>query len=104
MDRRVQVMRLAPSDDGFTSAAGDFAVHGDPIWAGKSDISDGERWREGGVAAHMTARFTVRSNVFTRQITPKDRLVCDGVSYDIFGIKEVGRRRALEITAGARVD
>nr|WP_256370897.1 head-tail adaptor protein [Rhodovulum sp. ES.010] len=94
----------APADDGFTTAAGEFVAYGAPVWAGKRDIADGERWRAGEVAAHVTTRFTVRSTAFTRNITPADRLVCEGVSYGITGIKEIGRRQWLEITAGARAD
>ena len=71
-------------------------------WAEKRDVSDGERWSAGEVAAQVTTRFVVLSNTNTRAITPKDRITLDGVTYEIFGIKEIGRRRRLEITAGAQ--
>lgn len=104
LDRRVQFRRSALSDDGFTSGAEAWADHGGTISAQRNDISDGERWRAGEVGASITARFTVRSSGFTRAITPKDRLICDGREYDIVGIKEIGRNRFLEITAAARAD
>lgn len=104
LDRRIQFRRAATDDDGFAQTE-DFADHGTPVWARKADISDGERWRAGEVQAHVTTRFVVRWSSFTSDITPKDRLVCDGLSYDIFGIKEgSGRRQWIEITAAARND
>lgn len=105
MRDKVTVMRATLSDDGYTSAVETWAQHGGPIWAAKADLSDGERFRAGEVAAHITTRFVVRSSAFARGITPKDRLVCRGRHYDIFGIKDVGNDRAMiEITAAARID
>lgn len=104
LDRRVQFHRAALTDDGYTAAAETWADLGSPVWASKADISDGERWRAGEVQAHITTRFRVRWSAFSAGITPKDRLVCGGVTYDISGIKEIGRRELLEITAAARAD
>lgn len=104
LDRRVQFLRATLADDGYTTAAESWGDLGGPVWASKDDISDGERWRAGEVQAHITTRFRVRWSGFTAGITPKDRLVCGGVTYDISGIKEVGRRDLLEITAAARAD
>jgi len=103
LDRRVQFVRLALVDDGLSSSE-TWADHGQPVWASRKDISDGERYRAGEVAAHITTRFQVRYSIFTDGITPKDRLVCDGVEFDIVGKKEVGRRIGFEITAAARAD
>ena len=104
LDRRVQFQRFTLTDDGFGQVEA-FANLGNPIAAGKRDISDGERMRAGEVSAQITSRFHVRSSAFTRDLTPADRLVYDGRTYSIYGIKELeGRKRLLEITAGARVD
>lgn len=102
-DRRIQFRRATQADDGLGIVA-TWEDHGTPIWAGKGDISDSERLRAGEVAAQITTRFRVRSSAFTRALTAKDRLVCDGVEYDISGVKEIGRRYKLEITATARAD
>jgi hypothetical protein len=56
------------------------------------------------VQANITTRFRVRWSTFTAGITPKDRLICEGVEYDITGIKDIGRREFREITAAARAD
>jgi SPP1 family predicted phage head-tail adaptor len=103
LDRRIQFLRATMTDDGLTSTE-TWADHGLPVYAAKADVSDGERWRAGEVSAHITTRFRVRWSSFTSDLTPKDRLVCEGRTYDIIGIKEIGRREALEITAAARID
>ena len=104
LDRRIQFQRYTATDDGF-SMVEVWADHGSPVWASKTDISDGERWRAGEVAASITTRFVVRCSSFSRDLTPKDRLVSDEREYDIAGIKEIGGRgRFYEITAAARAD
>lgn len=104
LDRLIQFQRATMVDDGFgmVEVWGD---HGDPIWSSKTDVSDAERYRASEVAASITTRFVVRWSAFSRDLTPKDRLVCEGREFNITGIKEgKGRRRWLEITAAARVD
>lgn len=104
LDRRIQFRRATLTDDGFGLVEA-WSDHGEPVWAEKKDVSDGERWRAGEVQASITTRFTVRWSSFTADLTPKDRLVCEGVEHDITGIKEFGARRTyLEITAAARAD
>jgi SPP1 family predicted phage head-tail adaptor len=103
LDRRVQFMRKALVSDGlgYTET---WAEHGGLEPASREDISDGERWRAGEVQAHVTTRFQVRYSAFTAGLTPADRVLFDGREYDIFGIKEKGRNRMVEITAAARND
>lgn len=104
LDRLVQFRRATLSDDGFGQVEA-FANHGLPVYAMKTDVSDGERWRAGEVSAQITARFLVRWSAFTAALTPKDEIVCEGLTYNIAGIKEgKGRRQWLEITAAARND
>lgn len=105
LDRRVQFRRATLADDGYTTAAETWANLGSPVWASLSDISDAERSRASEVQAHITTRFQIRWSAFAAGITPKDRLVCAGVTYDISGIKRAGDRNTfLEITAAARAD
>lgn len=103
LDRRIQFRRFTEVDDGFQMVE-QWADHGTPVWAEKTDISDGERLRSGEVSASLTARFVVRSSTFTRGITAKDAIRYDGKTFEIFGIKERGRNHELEITAGAEVN
>lgn len=103
LDRRIQFRRATLADDGV-SATPVYADHGCLIWAARTDVSDGERLRSGQVEASLTTRFVVRWSAFTADITPKDRLACDGRDYDILWMKEIGRRDRIEISARARVD
>jgi SPP1 family predicted phage head-tail adaptor len=102
LDRRIQFRRYTMTDDGFSKVEA-WADHGSPVWASKKDISDGEKVRAGEVSATITSRFEVRSSAFTRALTAKDALTYNGVTFEIFGIKELGRNKRLEITAGAEV-
>ena len=103
LDRRVQFRRKALVSDGLGFAES-WANHGAPVFASREDISDGERWRAGEVAAHVTTRFVVRYSAFAADINPSDRLNLEGREYDIFGIKQIDRKRWIEITAAARND
>jgi len=103
MDRLVQFRRAALADDGIAQVE-TFANHGSPVWAHRRDVSDGEKTRSGQSQAAIMARFTVHSGDLTRGVTPKDRLVCDAMTWEIVGIKEIGRDYRLEITATARLD
>jgi head-tail adaptor len=103
LDRRVQFTRATLADDGY-SMAETWASLGSPVWAGRSDVSDGEKNRTGAVEASAMSRFIVRSSAFTRGITPKDRMTCDGFDWNITGIKQIGRKDRLEISATARAD
>lgn len=101
-DHRVQFQRAPVLDDGLAERLGDFADFGAPVWADKSDLSDGERWRAGAVMSSATTRFTVRFSAFVAGITAKDCLICDGVTYRITGLKSgSGRARLVEITTAA---
>lgn len=103
-DRVIRFIRPALVEDGFSQVEV-FADHGVALRGSKTDLSDGERWRAGEVAAHVTTRFVVRYSAFTAGLTPADRLICEGITYNISGLKEVGGRfREIEITASARAD
>ena len=102
LDRRVQMLRASLVDDGLQSVEV-WANHGLPIWANRKDVSDAERAAAGWAEATVVSRFTLRSSEFTRGLTAKDRLTCGGLTFDIQGIREIGRS-ALEITAIARAD
>lgn len=103
LDRRIQFQRGTMIDNGL-EMVGAWSAYGSPVWAGRKDVSDGERAAAGWIEATLASRFTVRSSTFTRSLTAKDRITTEGLSYDITGIKELGRRDFLEITAVARVD
>lgn len=102
LDRRVTIERAASSDDGFGQVETWSPLA--TVWASKRDISDAERIRAGSISAEITTRFRVRWWAVTATVTPKDRLVHEGRVYDIFSVKEIGRREGVEITGAARAD
>jgi len=74
------------------------------VWASKRDVSDSERVASAEVSAEIGTRFQIRWDSSWSDLNPKDRVVCDGRTYDIVGVKELGRREGLEISAIARAD
>lgn len=102
LDRRLRIQRATQTHDGLSTVE-TWANYGAAIWGARTLLTDGERWRAQAVQATATARFTVRWSAFAAGITTKDRIVCEGQTFDITGIKEIGRRAFLEITA-ARID
>lgn len=74
------------------------------VWAAKRDVSDSERVASAEVSAEISTRFQIRWDGSWSDLNPKDRVVYDGRTYDIVGVKELGRREGLEISANARAD
>ena len=102
LDRRITIRRKAVTNGPLgTSEA--WATLG-TIWAARKDVSDGEKAAAGTVMSTLAARFTVRSSEMTRGIRPADTITEGRLVFDIVGIKELGRRDYLEITAQARLD
>ncbi len=106
LDRKVQFQRNVGTVDAFGGVTEEWEDHGDLICALRQDISDGEKWRAGEVAASATTRFHVRSSAFTRDIDPRDRVLCEGETFEITGTKQVhpGRRQLIELTCARRTD
>jgi len=103
LDRRVQFLRAELVNDGYQTRPGPYDPHGHKVWASKTPVSDAEKFRADSVMRDMTDRFVVRYSSLTAGLQTSDRLVCDGVTYGIAGVKEIGRREGFEITA-MRVD
>ncbi len=98
LDRRLEIWRAAIVDDGFAQMPG-AAVKIGTVWAAKTDVSDSERFRNGVTEAMITTRFQVRWSSLTAGILASDLIEVDGRRYGVVGIKEIGRREGLEITA-----
>lgn len=99
LDRRVQFLRSELVDDGYQTRLGPYEPHGGRVWAARQMVRDAERYAASTVGVDAVARFTVRWSRFTAGITHKDRLVCEGATFAITGIKELGRRVGIEFTA-----
>ncbi|WP_109466357.1 phage head closure protein [Albibacillus kandeliae] len=62
-------------------------------------VSDGERLRAAAVEQKTDARFRVRWTSRLAMVTGEFRFRFDGSDWRITGIKEIGRRQFLEISA-----
>ena len=104
LDRRVTLMRQgAPTDDGYTTQPGAWAPLA-TVWASKQDVRDAERVQAQQVGASITTRFQIRYSSQVADLSPRDHLTCEGRTYAISAVKEIGRREGLEITATAQAD
>lgn len=67
-------------------------------------LSDSERMAASEVGATMTARLQIRWSADVAALSPLWWLTFDGRTFDIVGVKEIGRREGIEITAAARAE
>lgn len=103
LDRRITLRRATSSTNAFNEPVyvwADLAT----VAAKVEPVSDGEQWRAGETLASKLTRFTIRYSTTVASVDPRDRIQYAGREYDIQGIKEVGRRQFLEITAAARAE
>lgn len=103
MDRRLTIQRATYATNGFNEPVPTWTTLA-TVWARRINVSDAERQRSAETAAEITARFQVRYQAALASLNPKDRVICEGDTFDIWGVKEIGRREGLEISATARAD
>ncbi|WP_295451219.1 head-tail adaptor protein [uncultured Pseudophaeobacter sp.] len=98
-DRRVSLLgaQVEENDAGETVATGWNEIA--QARANYAPVSDGERLRAAAVEQKAEARFVVRWSKALAVITGENRLRFDGTDWRITEIKEIGRRRGLEISA-----
>lgn len=104
LDRRITIERFTTTRDAFNNPIETWAPLVTRTPAAKLDIRDSERWTAQEVGAEITTRFQIRYSSVVADVNPKDRVLYDGKTYGIVGVKEIGRRDGLEITAAARAD
>jgi len=93
LDRRVIIQR----DDGTATDGKHVAAWGTvaTVWAQKLDVAGREAFAAGIDQVELAdARFKIR---WRSGITPANRLLFDGVPYDIVHVGELGRREGLEL-------
>lgn len=101
LDRRVIILAATSDDDGFSSDLGAPTEVG-KRWMSKRDVSDGERITAASFGAKITSRFICRYDSLTAAImSDTHSLVLDGVTYNVTGVKELGRREGIEITTAS---
>lgn len=103
LDRRIVIQQATTAADSFNEPVQTWATLA-TVWAIAEPVSDGERQRAGETLASKSYRFTIRWSYDVFEIDPRNRVVFDGRTYDIQGVKEIGRREFIEITATARAE
>ncbi|MEM1430146.1 MAG: head-tail adaptor protein [Pseudomonadota bacterium] len=100
LNRRIQIQRATTTPDGSGGFQYEWNDFGPAIFARRRDVSDAERLSAGAWDNKLVTRFIIRATAFGRSIARYDRLVHEGVTFEIDGIKEVPDNRGfLEITA-----
>ena len=108
LDRKITLQRASKVANAFNEEVETWNSVGS-VWAMRRDVSDSQKIEflaAGQVGSFIVSRFTVRSSVLARSITPTDRLFHEGRVWQINGVKEAdqGRHRFLEITASRDAD
>lgn len=70
------------------------------VWAGKVDLRGREFFAAQQVNAEATVKITVR---YRGDIVPTDRIVLDGLNFNVLHVAEIPRRRGIEVLATAPV-
>ncbi|TDQ63574.1 SPP1 family predicted phage head-tail adaptor [Maritalea mobilis] len=105
-DRRIKIQRYTTEQNGLGEEVKNWSALA-TVWANVTPISDGERIEAQQVNASISTRFTILHSSTVADVNAKDRIeypVDSGTYYDIYGVKELGRREGLEITATAPAD
>ena len=103
LDRRIILQRFTATRDEYNEPVRSWTTLA-TVSASYEPLSDGEVYRAGETMAEASARFVVRYSSTVADMSPVDRLVFDGRTYEIVRAKEIGRRVGIEITAVARAE
>lgn len=97
LDRRVVIQR-ATVTQGSTGQPVETWATWKVVFMEKRDVRADERFRADQELATETTVFMAQ---YLDGLRTDDRLVCEGKTYDILGLAEMGRRSGYEITATA---
>lgn len=103
-DRRITIQRATITQDPGSGENVETWATLATVWAEVVQVSDGERVRAAEVAASITTRFRILYSATVADVNPKDRISYGGRTFDVWGVKEIGFREGMEITAAARAD
>lgn len=99
LDRRVKLESLIPTQTPSGQTKPSWVLLATDVPANVRPISAREQFTADQVAAQFDSVFTIR---FRDDVNQKDRLTYNDKVYDITGLREIGRRRWLELMAKAR--
>lgn len=102
LDRRLTLRRNTPTKDEFGHEVANWSDLA-TVWASKEDVQDAERVRAQQVGASITTRFQIRPLAGGARPSVKDQAVCEGLTYEITNVKEIGRRVGWELSGTAQI-
>jgi SPP1 family predicted phage head-tail adaptor len=103
LDSRITISRATVTTSGLgeaTQAWGTLAT----VWTNATPVRDSEKSENGQINAERAYRFQIRWSPVVASVNAKDRVIYDGLTYEIWGVKEIGRREGIEISATSRAD
>ncbi|MET4634975.1 phage head closure protein [Kaistia defluvii] len=103
LDRRITIERYVSARDALNNPVEAWSPLA-TVWASKTDVRDSEKFAAKENGASIETRFQIRWSTDVADVNPKDRINYGGRVFDIVGVKEIGRREGLEISATARAD
>lgn len=95
LDRLVQVLKRVPGQENGWEQVFTY-VPSCNLWAALKHDSEDEQHAAGQTYSVRVVTFTTR---YSSRVTERDRLSCEGITYEVLGIRELGRREGLEIKA-----
>jgi SPP1 family predicted phage head-tail adaptor len=100
LNRRVDVLREVETGRDALNVATKSWQTVRTVWAARSAKGESEGFDDatGQRVARRTVTFTMR---FTPDLSETDRLRCEGVTFNIVGIRELGFRDSIEVAAEA---
>jgi SPP1 family predicted phage head-tail adaptor len=95
LDRRIVIQQCTTSLNAMREPVESYATLA-TVYAEFNAVDVGEGQGADSTQARANSKFTIR---YRTDITEKDRIVHDSRTYKILGIREMGRRELLEISA-----
>ena len=65
------------------------------VWASKNERGGNEAYRADKLTDYLNVEFVCR---YRNDITPRNRVVCEGIPYNIISITEISRKRFISVT------
>lgn len=106
LDRRIRLERFTSTTDPISGEqVKTWATLGpDKIFASHRRASARETLASAEIAAASSDVFEIRYDSAWADVSPLDRLIYEGVTHEIVGVSEIGRREGLRIDTVARAE
>ncbi|MEO0033517.1 MAG: hypothetical protein RIS94_3275 [Pseudomonadota bacterium] len=99
MDTRVQLLRYtATGRSALNEPIYSHVADGLPFWAQQVSQRPIEAWKAGQSASQLETVFMCRFSARTASIGARDRIVAQGITYEVIGDVKPDRKRTVTIT------